>query len=217
MKRQLTWRARFDKKNIDYRITNILPVSDLPRKSMRWSCPVYFDQFEEPSCTGFATIHAAIAEPFPVQGLTPTHARYLYQRAKELDQCPGEDYDGSSVLGAVAAAKEFGYFLKYGWCFGEKEVNAAVCYHGPVIMGTNWTEGMMEPNEQGVIRATGKTLGGHAYPIMGYDNKTGLYRIHNSWGVSFGVMGDVFIHAEDLAKLMSDGAEACVPLLKHGA
>ena len=73
---------------------------------------------------------------------------------------------------------------------------------------------MMEPDAQGIIRSTGKTLGGHAYPIIGYDMKTGLYRIHNSWGVSFGVMGDVFIHAEDLANLMSDGAEACVPLLK---
>ena len=29
-------------------------------------------------------------------------------------------------------------------------------------------------------------------------------------------MGDVFIHAEDLAKLMSDGAEACIPLIKPG-
>ena len=49
MKRLLTWRARFDEKSLNYRINKILPVSELPRKSMRWSCPVYFDQFEEPS------------------------------------------------------------------------------------------------------------------------------------------------------------------------
>lgn len=216
MQRQLTWRARFDEKSLNYRINKMLPVSDLPRKSMRWSCPVYFDQFEEPSCTGFATIHAAISEPYPIIGLSPTHASYLYQRAKELDQWPGEDYEGSSVLGAISAAKEFGYFLEYGWCFNENEVNAAVCYAGPVIMGTNWTTGMMEPDSNGIIYPTGESLGGHAYPILGYDAKTGLYRIHNSWGISFGDIGDCYIHCDDLAKLMKDGAEACIPLRKSG-
>lgn len=211
------WNPRFDSRSRQFGINQSLPVLQLKRKSMRWSCPVYFDQNDEPSCTGFSTIHAAISEPYPVTGLSPTHARYLYQRAKELDQWPGEDYEGSSVLGAVSAAKEFGYFLEYGWCFSENEVNAAVCYTGPVIMGTNWTSGMMEPDSHGIIRATGESLGGHAYPIIGYDVKTELYRIHNSWGISFGDFGDCYIHSDDLAKLMKEGAEACVPLRKPGA
>ena len=87
---------------------------------MRWSCPVYFDQFEEPSCTGFTTIHAAITEPFPVRRLTLTHSRFLYQRAKELDQWPVKIMTGLA-LWALLPPLGIGYFLKYGWCFSEKK------------------------------------------------------------------------------------------------
>lgn len=207
--RLLTWRPRFDEKSRKYGIAHTLPVMQLARRSMQWSCPVYFDQSEEPSCTGFAMTHAVMSDPFPNKNLTPPHARYLYQRAKELDQWPGEDYEGSSVLGAAAAAKELNWVKSYHWCFTEYEISTAIGYYGPVAFGSQWTQGMMEPDDQGVIRALGKPLGGHAYLLTGYDAARDLYRIHNSWGISWGKMGDAFIPSRDIDALMREGAEAC--------
>ena len=76
--------------------------------------------------------------------------------AKEPDQRPGEDYDGRASQEPLPPPRSSVISRSTDGAFSEKEVNAAVCYHGPVIMGTNWTEGMMEPNEHGVIRATEK-------------------------------------------------------------
>lgn len=210
IERKLTWRPRFDDKSRKYGICQTLPIMQLSRKSMQWSCHVYFDQYEEPSCTGFAMTHGVMAEPFQNTKLTPTHARYLYQKAKELDQWPGEDYDGSSVLGVAAAAKELKLIESYHWCFNEYEICTAIGYHGPVVFGSQWYDGMIEPDENGIIRATGKQLGGHAYLLTSYDAALEMYRVHNSWGISWGKMGDAFISSKDVNTLMREGAEACV-------
>lgn len=208
------WKSRHDDRSKAYALDPAL--SGLQRRSMRWACSLYLDQFDEPACTGFAVCHEAAAEPFPIPNLTAPHARALYQRAKELDQWPGEDYDGSSVLGAMKAAVEKGWYKEYRWAFGEKDLALAIGYMGPAVLGIPWTEAMMEPASNGVIRAAGATVGGHAILCVGYDVVSKLYRLHNSWGISYGLFGDVFLPADDLAMLLKQGGEACIPTVRAG-
>jgi hypothetical protein len=88
----------------------------------------------------------------------------------------------------------------------------AVLEIGPVVVGTVWTEDMFYPDRDGVIRPTGDSIGGHAYLLNGYDTQSGLFRIKNSWGHSWGIDGHAFLHINDLALLLDADGEACLAL-----
>jgi C1A family cysteine protease len=42
-------------------------------------------------------------------------------------------------------------------------------------------------------RASSKFLGGHAVVVVGYDNRTKLFKVRNSWGAGWGVKGYFFL------------------------
>ena len=212
MQRKFGWTPKFDERSKGYSISAILPTRK--RRSYTWRCLQWLDQGATSGCTGFAVSHEMIARPAEVKGITNQTAQNLYEQAQVLDQWPGEDYEGSSVLGAMKAAVIQGYYVEYRWAFNENDIAASVGYFGPVVMGTNWYSDMMSPDTNGIIRPMGPLVGGHAYLICGYSKKTGLYRIRNSWGKSWGIDGDCFIEAEDVAYLMSQDAEACIPVVR---
>jgi hypothetical protein len=81
-----------------------------------------------------------------------------------------------------------------------------------VILGVDWFNNMVDPDENGIIRASGYVLGGHAILANGVNVKKKLVRLHNSWGPDWGLNGDCFISFDDLAKLLRRNGEACVPL-----
>ena len=209
--------VKFDERSRGFSIRAL--TGDRPRRSYTWSCKVNLDQGSEGACTGFATSHEAAARPVIVKGITNDVARQIYYRARQLDEWPGENYEGSSVLGAVKAGTENGWYSEYRWAFSENDLALAVGYRGPAILGINWYEGMGSPDNNGLIKPTGDVLGGHAILCNGYNVKRGLYRLHNSWGRDWGINGDCFISQSDLARLLKEQGEACIPVkrLKGGA
>src|SRR5690606_13675513 len=130
--------------------------------SYTWSCSATLDQGRAPACTGFSVCHEAAARPVIVLGISNLDGLELYRRAKQLDQWPGEGYDGSSVLGAMKAAVERGWYSEYRWAFSEMDLRLAVGYKGPAVLGIDWYTGMMEPDGNGLIKASGVAEGGHA-------------------------------------------------------
>ena len=205
--------VEFDQRSRAYSIRALISPALKPR-SYTWSCGVWLDQGNEGSCTGFSLSQEAAARPVKVQGVTNDVARAVYYRARELDQWEGEDYEGSSVLAAAKAGMERGWYKEYRWAFGEEDLRLAVGYKGPVVLGINWLEGMMEPNAKGVIFAAGQSIGGHAILCNGFNVKTELYRLHNSWGKSWGINGECFISAENLSGLLMDQGEAMIPVVR---
>jgi hypothetical protein len=183
-----------------------------PRRSYTWKCGINLDQGNEGACTGFAVSHEAAARPVIVPDITNNIAREIYIRARQLDEWPGENYEGSSVLGAIKAGQEHGWYGEYRWAFGESDLAMAVGYYGPCVLGINWYEGMGTPDSQGIIHATGDVMGGHAILCNGYSVKSGMYRLHNSWGREWGIEGECFIHKDDMARLLREQGEACIPI-----
>ena len=112
----------------------------------------------------------------------------------------------------LKACVEKGWIGEYRWGFSEEDLALSIGYKGPCVVGTSWLEGMSEPDLNGLIHATGESLGGHCYLINGYSVKTGLYRIINSWGTSFGINGECFIHQDDMKKLLKDDGECVIPV-----
>lgn len=205
--------VHFDPRSRAYPIRTLVPAV---RRGYTWSCSVFLDQGAEGACTGFATTLEAAARPRPVVGLTNATARALYHRARQLDPWPGEDYEGSSVLAAIQAGAELGWYPQYRWAFGENDLALAIGYKGPAVLGVNWYEGMYEPDAKGFIRPTGELLGGHAILCRAYSLTAKRYLVHNSWGPDWGVNGCAWISQTDMARLLDEDGEACVPVLRSG-
>lgn len=205
--------VHFDECSRMFPILSLLPQKAKPR-SFTWACDIVLDQGSEGACTGFSVSHEAAAKPCVVPGITNAVAMEIYHRARILDNIPGEDYEGSTVLGAMKAGKERGWYKQYRWAFGEADLALAIGHCGPAVLGIPWYEGMSTPDAGGMIRPSGSIQGGHAILCNGYNATSKIYRLHNSWGKSWGINGECFISAADMKKLLRQDGEACIPVIR---
>lgn len=199
--------VKFDERSRNFPIRTIL--GGKPR-SYTWRCPVWLDQGREGACTGFSVAHEIAARP-SVSAVDASLAQRLYRRAQQIDEWPGEAYEGSSVLAAMKAATEEGYFSQYRWAFGIDDLIMAVG-SGPAVLGINWYEGMFDVDSSGWIHVDGEVAGGHAILCHGVSLKGRCFKLHNSWGRSWGVDGECKISFEDTERLLNEQGEACVPI-----
>lgn len=184
-----------------------------------WYLDERLDQGVEGACTGFARAHDLAASPIPIPNLTNESARAIYHLAQKYDEWPGEDYEGSSVLGALKATKALGYIGEYRWAFDIDDLSAALANVGPVVMGTDWTESMFDTKPNGLLEVDGDPAGGHSYIFRGVITSSIymrrllgkgehiregclLYRGTNSWDRDWGVNGDFFMWSDDAERLL---------------
>ena len=195
------------------------PVPPVPPASpvSSWTVPTKIDQGPEGECVGHGVANFVQSSPKsnPVVGtqvLQNPVAEALYEAAQRFDGSPPDEQSGASVTGGLQAAKAAGYISAYHWCQNIGEVTQALAL-GPVVIGSDWYQGMSQPDGVGVIRPTGAVLGGHCYLAVGYDPARALIRLQNSWGAAWGVDGgQAFISATNLARLLAAGGEAAVPV-----
>ena len=199
----------FDERSRNYPVRAL--ISAPRQRSYTWSCNTFLDQGREGACVGFAIAHEFAARPVSVP-VTNIDARDLYHRARELDQWPGEDYEGTSVLGGMRAALETQYITEYRWAFGIDDLIWAIGHKGPAILGINWHEGMIEPDRRGWIRPTGAVVGGHAILARGVNLARNYIYLHNSWGSDWGSKGMCRIAIDDLGELLDNDGEAAIPI-----
>jgi hypothetical protein len=152
-----------------------------------------------------------MAEPVAVGGLSNAYALGVYRRAQNLDNFPNSQ-PGTSVLAGAKAMKERGWYSRYTWCESEEEVAAAVSHVGPVVVGTNWFEGMYTVPSDGFVVPTGRVVGGHAWLLVGIDVEGGFYYWINSWGRKYGKNGRAKIRREAFTTLFNRRGEGCVPV-----
>lgn len=214
---------QFDERSRQFRAVDEVPREARERRSYTWRVgppeqPVHLDQGSDGACVGFAFAHELSARPLEIPGLGYDFARGVYWDAQRIDPWPGgaypdasPQYEGTSVLAGVKVLHRHGYIGEYRWCFGEDDLAIVVGYHGPVVVGTNWYEGMYQPDSDGFVRPTGRVGGGHAYLVYAADHDDGFYRIWNSWGKDWGDNGTAKISVPDMARLLDERGEACVP------
>ena len=214
---------KFDKNSKKYPIKTLLP--DAKPASKSWA-HVQLDQGKEGACAGFSATMEAAANPIPVFGspmlykllrksVVPINQKALdiYHRAQQLDEFPGENYVGSSVLGSLKAGVEQGWWKEYRWALGPgseaaaQDVIMAISHIGPVMMGTNWYEGMYNADNNGYLNVIGKVTGGHAWLLTKYSATKDAVWTPNSWGGS----GQGWVSRSDLVKLLHASGEAAIP------
>lgn len=201
---------QFDEQSRQYPIRTLVKEKDI--RSYTWRCQKNLDQGNEGACVGFGWAHNLIARPKEHLDVDNTYARALYKAAQTRDEWPGENYEGTSVLGGAKALQDTGLIKEYRWAFGLQEVLLALSYAGPVVLGLNWKEGMFEPDIKGFIAPTGSLLGGHCLLARGINVKGQYVILRNSWGPDWGINGDCRVKFTDLDLLLKDEGEACIPI-----
>jgi hypothetical protein len=208
----------FDEQSRNYPIRSL--IGDQKLRSYTWSVNKWLDQKAEGACVGFGWAHELAARPH-ILNVTTADARSFYFRAQQLDEWEGENYDGTSVLAGVKAVMDLrpDVYTEYRWAFGEHDLALAVGYKGPAVIGVNWYDGMTDPQvetikgvRQAWIRREGELYGGHCVLVNGFSTTKNAYHIHNSWGIGWGWSGGAWISREDMAQLLSEDGEACIPL-----
>jgi C1A family cysteine protease len=155
-------------------------------------------------------------------------SRGIYETAKDYDEWPGTDYEGTSVLGALKATRELGFFSESDWpsnqakrpptikpimkIKGYSKLAATTDVLTRLKAGQPVAASIQIPSEfdnpkNGVVKlsATSKPIGGHSICIVGYNEETKLFKFANSWSEKWGDKGYGYISENDLKAIWTDG------------
>lgn len=171
--------------------------------------PEWFDQDAASCCVGAAWFHWLSGSPVMGQYLDPNG---IYRLAQYLDEWEGEAYEGTSVRAGAKVLAMLGFIERYEWAFSVDAIVTAVLTKGPVVVGTDWYEGMNDPDVREEWLAEGRVLGGHAWLITGVDTRREAFRCRNSHkGNARG-----WLPIEDMATLLASEGEACLAIERKG-
>lgn len=207
--------VEFDERSRGFGISAVTPLQ--PR-SYTWQCAANLDQKRTYECVLFSWTHEAIAKPKPHLDLTEAVPHAMYPYAQEVDEYPGNDYNGTSVLAGAKAAKKWGFIQEYRWGFNYWEGITGVSRHGPGVIGINWKSDMMKTDQNGYIHYSGADTGGHAVLVRGVDMANQRVLIHNSWGADWGGTvrgpGTAWLSFTDLDQALQNDGEFCIPVIR---
>jgi hypothetical protein len=200
-----------DERDNKYSINNLLSAVPVRITNRYWDDNGWWgNQGNTPQCVGYAWAHWLEDGPVPQSGIAPIiPPKVIYENAQRVDEWSGENYAGTSVRGGVKYLKSAGKVSSYYWGFNLTSLINSVLNLGPVVVGTNWYNGMFYPNRNGLIKISGRIAGGHAYVINGVNTVTRLFRIKNSWGKSWGQSGHAYISFTDMERLIRENGEIC--------
>jgi hypothetical protein len=175
------------------------------------------DQGNLGSCTGNAMVHALNSKPLHVKGTTvwkqPT-AVMIYSAGTALDEFSGSyppEDTGSSANGVCKAAINMGLITGYRWAFGFDHALETLM-SGPVMIGTNWYDGMFYPNDRGFVSPSGQVAGGHEYLLVGVNTERKHLIFQNSWSDLWGVKGRFYMSYDSLKRLLAEQGDAVIPV-----
>lgn len=228
--RTFDWVPRFDEKSRRFSVTAKLAEERLASTATRprfWTPGALLDQGPDGACVGFGWSAELAASPVRVLGITNQFAKAYYEQCKRIDEWPGENYSGTSVLAGAKVATSISFVGSYHWAFSIEEFISALVNLGPAVIGVEYPNTAFDTRPSGLIDWTGAPAGGHCMLVRGYHPSMripgeGWFKRHEvlvvrqSWG-PFGVRdtGDFYLPVSQLADRFR-GGEYCIPAARKG-
>ncbi len=186
-----------------------------------WVPGALLDQGKTGTCVGHAWANWLACSPVRTKnGPLPFQ---IYRECVVVDEWAGNDQEaalpdaqlqfGTSVRAGAKVLSTRGHIQEYVWGFDVETVKRYVLLRGPVVMGTDWYTGFMEPDSKGFVKLRGAIEGGHAYLNNGYSKLRRAFRCWQSWG-QWGLRGHFWLPEDAMAPLMESGGEACSAIEK---
>lgn len=211
-------------------------VEGLTPRSYTWSLGFTLDQGSEGACVAHGVTHEAVARPVVVdftklalpgwatravslkwksassQQLAQAFAFDLYDWCRRNDEWAGENYDGTSAAAGAKGAVDAALWGEYRWARTVDEFAVWVSRNGPGCFAVDWYTGMFNPDSDGYLNLTGRVEGGHMILTNGFNVRRDAFRLHNSWGSSWGIKGEAWLRRTDAAKLIAANGEMVAPV-----
>lgn len=186
-----------------------------------WDEGWWGDQGRTPQCVAYAMLHLLEDGPNTKAPRSPgvgpiMDPGLLYREAQRRDEWPGESYDGTSARGACKFLKERGLISEYRWYWRLEELVEGLLTVGPSAMGMLWTTGMFTPDDEGFIRPTGSSAGGHEVLANGVNLHEEKVRFKNSWGRAWGDGGQFWMRFDDVRFLLERAGGDAVTVTEVG-
>jgi hypothetical protein len=160
------------------------------------------DQGKTQSCVGHSwALFISSAPRLTSAGPNPYH---IYRKAQQLDESPGEEplYYGTSVRAGAKAMQENKWIKgDYVWAEDVRVLWKFILTRGPVVLGSDWYEGMNRLDKNGFANLTGDRFGGHCYFCYGVSSDHRAFLCANSWGKSWGRKGTFLLRYDDVRQL----------------
>lgn len=187
----------------------------LPSGDILWADPhSVLNQGNYGTCVGNGWAQFGNSDPVE-DSYSEKDARAIYYEATVIDGAPdnpdasGGGQQGSTVRSGAQAMQNRGRIQAYAFASSTATITAWLQQHGPVVIGTDWTDDMFNPDAEGFVSPTGSVAGGHCYLLDGVNSAGDVYSFLNSWGSAWGLNGRFKMHVGDFAKLLAAQGEAC--------
>lgn len=180
-----------------------------------WDDGWWGNQGSSECCVAFSSTHWFEDGPLREDAIpgrpTPIWDPHVfYDQCQLRDPWAGTPHNGTSIRTAMRLLKALGMIQEYRWANSIDDIVQTLINLGPMVVATEWLNDMINPDPNGIIHATGNSIGGHAYVLNGVDINKKLFRIKNSWGQEWGVRGHAFIGFDEYQKLFENGGEATI-------
>lgn len=188
------------------------------------------DTGPEGTTVGFSIAYALQAAVKEKTGEALTLSpRGIYVLAKKYDEWPGEDYEGTSVVGGLKAVREIGAYLEEDWPYESKtkpktarkpsyKISAYSELRGieqflnalrekkVIVAAIQVTDGFDKTDKDGkvTIKLPLKSMGAKTICIVGYNEETAEFKFANDWGRAWGKGGFGLIKDTDLTRIMQE-------------
>lgn len=181
-----------------------IPVAPAKERKLPWRMGPILDQGPTPRCTVFALAHFLQAAPrVHLLGWSDEEYTTRYKAAQDVDEWPGNDYDGTSERAVLKGAQDRGEIAEYLMVPDEDTAKEYVRTRGGLLAGMDWYPPMFRPGKHGYVEPSGFPIGGHELYVRWYYPKThykypDTWELPNSWSPEWGdrgvcrMKGDVF-------------------------
>lgn len=165
------------------------PPPPEPTENVMWVLaddPV-LDQEDTGHCGGFGGCQWGNLPPVSDDYRNPDgHA--LYYESVAIGGLPGSE-DGVESRWVAKALQARGRLSTYAFAKSAAEVRDWLRTKGPVMMGTDWTNDMFDPDHDGFVTPTGLLMGGHFWVACADLVDEDAVLCLNSWGDTWGLGG----------------------------